>query len=104
MNRRAFLKLSAATVVGSLLPFPRRDSMAQGIKPHHLFDDYFLTITRGFLKNALASGRDFVTCDFPEGTKLKTCCTSSGKTYTSVSRMLPAIAEFVAARPTESKI
>src|SRR5205085_10750210 len=101
MNRRHFLKLSAA--FAGLMTF-RLSGADVPIEPHRAFDDYFLQITRGFLRNARKTSNDFVACDFPEGMKLKGCCTPSGKTYTSVARMLPAIAEFIASRPTESRI
>lgn len=65
------------------------------------FDTYFLQILRGFYKNARATSKDYVVCDYPDGTKIKTCCTPSGKTYVSVARMLPAMVEWLAAgRPS----
>ena len=57
---------------------------------------YFLTILAGFLRNARATSADYTVCDLPGGTKIEGCCTPSGKTFTSVSRMLPAMAEFAA--------
>src|SRR5436305_1947327 len=101
MNRRSFLKISTAFAGLTAL---RLSGIEAPAEPHRLFDDYFLQITRGFLRNARKTSRDFVACDFPEGTILKGCCTPSGKTYTSVARVLPAIAEFVASRPSESRI
>jgi len=55
-------------------------------------EQYFLQLLTGFLKNAAATSPDYTVCDYPEGTKLKSCCTPSGKTYVSVARMLPAMA------------
>ncbi len=60
-------------------------------------NQYFLTILAGFLRNARATSPGYTACDFPDGTKLAGCCTPSGKTFTSVARMLPAMAEFAAA-------
>ena len=99
MNRRDFLILSAsglaAGTVGSCASrqaprFAATDTQAR-------LTDYFLTILAGFLRNARATSPHYTVCDFPAGTKLDGCCTPSGKTYTSVARMLPAMAEFVAA-------
>src|SRR3954471_6894409 len=50
-------------------------------------------IIAGFLRNAEATSKEFVVCDYPGGTKLKSCCTPSGKTYVSVARMLPVLVE-----------
>ena len=58
--------------------------------------DYFLTVLRGFLHNARQTCADYTVCDLPGGKKLEGCCTPSGKTFTSVARMLPAMADFVA--------
>src|SRR5881275_3342673 len=94
MNRRRFLQLSAAAVAGSALL--NRDSFASDATPETQFDSYFLPILDGFLKNARATATDYVVCDYPDGTKLKSCCTPSGKTYVSVARMLPPMAEWIA--------
>ncbi len=60
-----------------------------------LVDDYFLQILRGFLVNAGKTSGGFAVCDFPSGTKLKSCLTPGGKTYVSTARMIPAMAEWV---------
>jgi hypothetical protein len=97
MNRRRFLQLSAAAAaLAGARPFlaaavPSPDA------PHTQFDRYFLPILDGFLKNARATSPDHVVCDYPDGTKLKSCCTPGGKTYVSVARMLPPMAEWLAA-------
>src|SRR5215212_4804155 len=104
MNRREFLKASAALAGLSAFRWPEIARAAEIRAQHRVFDQYFLPITQGFLKNARKTSSDFVACDFPGGTMLKGCCTPSGKTYTSVARMLPAIAEFVAARADESRL
>jgi hypothetical protein len=57
---------------------------------------FFLQILRGFLRNARATSDSYAVCDFPEGNRLKGCCTPAGKTYVSVARMLPAIADYLA--------
>src|SRR5438477_6485595 len=105
MRRRRFLQIAAACAGSCALGWPRMGIAAEtGLEPHRVFDRYFLEITRGFLRNALRTGPDFDTCDFPDGTKLKGCCTPSGRTYTSLARTLPAIAEFVVARPGQARI
>src|SRR5436309_12568799 len=95
MNRRRFLQLSAAAIAGSALL--NRDGLAFDAMPQTRFDSYFLPILHGFFKNARATAADYVVCDYPDGTKLKSCCTPSGKTYVSVARMLPPMAEWITA-------
>lgn len=97
MNRREFLKLSALTATLPLAVSPRRFARAADLPttapaPAN-FDRYFNPIVEGFIRNAKATSRDYVVCDFPDGTRLKSCCTPSGKTYVSVARMLPALVE-----------
>ena len=67
--------------------------------PRRTIAGYFQLIVDGFRRNARATSPDLVACDFAEGTKLKSCCTPSGKTYVSVARMLPAL---VTMRDSES--
>ena len=71
MNRRQFLKLSAACAAWGSLGCAnlKRAERTHG-DAHRAFDSYFLDITRGFLRNAHKTSPDFVACDFPEGTKL----------------------------------
>jgi hypothetical protein len=60
------------------------------------FDIYFLAILEGYLRNCLRTSASFAVCDFPDGTILAASVGRSGKTYDSVSRMLPAMAAWVA--------
>src|SRR5947209_7220451 len=94
MQRREFLKITAAGAIA----IGTRPTFAQAKAPHEAFDNYFLTILNGFLRSAQATSADFVACDFPQGRKLRGCMTPSGKTYTSVARMLPAMAEWIVSR------
>jgi hypothetical protein len=70
--------------------------------PHTVLDHYWMPILDGYLRNARATSESFAVCDFPGGTILKGATGKSGKTYDSVTRMLPALAAWVAsgrARP-----
>src|SRR5437868_2175641 len=110
MNGRAFLRSVAVSGAGVMLgPAIVRRAAAQTTaasgapSPQHpadVVEAYFRSILDGFLRNAAATSSNggFAVCDFPGGTKLKTCCTPAGKSYVSVARMLPAIAE-LASRP-----
>src|SRR5438552_2455124 len=102
MNRREFLAVSAAVAGGAMLG--GRFALAESTSRQTQFDQYFLPILDGFLKNAKATAADYVVCDYPEGTKLKSCCTPSGKTYVSVARMLPAMAEWMACGRADAKV
>src|SRR5579862_8771114 len=102
MRRREFLQLTAGIAGAAMIPSFSFADGAQA-RPETIFDDYFLTVLKGFLKNAKATSPTFTVCDFPNGTKLKTCCTPSGKTYTSIARMLLPMVEWVRAG-RESKI
>jgi hypothetical protein len=67
-----------------------------------VLDRYWLPILDGFLGNAARTSDSFAVCDFPDGTILKNSIGKSGKTYDSVTRMMPALAAWVAsgrARP-----
>jgi len=86
MNRREFLAFTSAIVI-----LPNLDANAQSSEPHEIFDSYFRQIFDGFMKNA---SPDLAVCDFPEGTKIKSCLTPSGKSYVSIARMLPAMTEW----------
>jgi hypothetical protein len=59
--------------------------------------DFFREILDGYLRNARATSPSYAVCDFPGGTKLRSCVTPGGKTYVSVARMLPAMASYGAA-------
>src|ERR1051326_5359321 len=96
MNRRRFLQLSAAVFAGRAAVLDRTAHSLAATSPQAQFDRYFIPILDGFLKNARATGPDYVVCDYPDGTKSKSCCTPSGKTYVSVARMPPPMAEWVA--------
>src|SRR5436309_6081820 len=99
MNRRDFLRLSAIGMAGSIAPQALFSGAPTSSPADNatMFDHYFLKICEGYLGNCVTTSGDFAVCDFPEGTKVKGCLTPSGKTYPSVARMLPAIAEWVAA-------
>src|SRR5689334_8948701 len=103
MRRRDFLKSTAAAALSSwVTPHLSRGEDLPATAPAGAFrgevEDFFLQILRGFLRNARATADSYVVCDFPQGTKLKGCCAPNGKTYVSVARMLPAMADFLAAR------
>jgi len=95
MRRRDFLKATAIALSGACT-MPHRSSPRplQSPAPNEQFDHFFKLILDGFLKNARATCPDYVVCDYPDGTKLKSCCTPSGKTYVSVARMLPPMVEW----------
>jgi hypothetical protein len=102
MKRRDFLVLSASALGAGTLSScvsRRQVERLQARDDKALMTGYFLTILCGFLRNARATSPYYTVCDFPGGTKIAGCCTPSGKTYVSVARMLPALAEYVAARP-----
>ena len=84
LNRRDLLRYSGAAV------FER--SAFAAASP---FDAYFLPILEGYLRNALRTSVSFAVCDFAGGTILPASVGRSGKTYDSVSRMLPALAAWV---------
>jgi hypothetical protein len=104
IERRSFLAMLAAAGAG-VVGWPSigcaqtattsTSEAAPAERPATIVEGYFRKILAGFVKNAAATSTDrsFAVCDFPGGTKLKTCCTPSGKTYVSVARMLPAMAE-----------
>lgn len=95
MNRREFLKLTAAATVVSPLGF----RIAGGDALSSVFNDHFTEILAGYLLNLERTTPDsFAVCDYPEGTKIKTCMTPTGHGYVSVARMLPAMAEYLHAR------
>src|SRR5688572_19113278 len=102
MNRREFLKFSAGAVAIASLPVSSSSSLlaasATTTQPAGQFDHYFLKILDGFLRNARATSDSFAVCDYPDGTKLKSCCNPAGKTYVSVARMLPAMVEWLHAK------
>jgi hypothetical protein len=90
ITRRSFLATAGAPLVGA------------PAQPHTIFDRYGLPILDGFLRNAAKTSSSFAVCDFPDGTILKNSIGKSGKTYDSVTRMMPALAAWVAsarARP-----
>ncbi len=86
LTRRDVLKFGAAAALSS-------GARAESGSP---FDRYFLPILEGYLRNCLRTSPSFAVCDFPDGTILPASVGRSGKTYDSVSRMLPAIAAWVA--------
>jgi len=83
MRRRDFLKVSAGAIAGAVMG-PRvaagqATTAASAMSSYDMVESYFLKILGGFLKNAAATSSDYTVCDFPEGTKLGSCCTPSGK-------------------------
>src|SRR4030095_14298299 len=93
---REFLKFSAGAIALTSLPVSSASLFAQSTTQPAAaqFDHYFLTILDGFLRNAKATSDSFAVCDYPDGTKLKSCCNPAGKTYVSVARMMPAMVEW----------
>jgi hypothetical protein len=99
MDRRAFLKLTAAAVSASALPLPLPAFGAAAGPNSPAINDHFTQIFAGYLQNlAHTTPNSFAVCDYPEGTNIKTCMTPSGHGYVSVARMLPAMAEWLHAR------
>lgn len=95
MQRREFLKLTAATAL-SAAAFPQISSIAAEKGATAAIDDHFTEILGGYLRNLERTTPDsFAVCDFPEGTVIKTCSTPSGHGYVSVARMLPPMAEYL---------
>lgn len=86
LTRRDVLTLGGAAALA-------RGARADSASP---FDRYFVPILEGYLRNCLHTSASFAVCDFPDGTVLPASVGRSGKTYDSVSRMLPAIAAWVA--------
>ena len=100
MNRREFLKCSAGAIALASLPASSLLAESAATQPAAAqFDHYFLTIWDGFVRNAQATSDSFAVCDYPDGTKLKSCCNPAGKTYVSVARMLPAMVEWLNGKP-----
>lgn len=103
MHRRQFLQWFGTGLAGgivsprSLFAKPQAAS-ASTTSPSAQFDHYFLCILDGFLRNARKTSTDnsYAVCSYPEGTHLPSCDTPGGKTYVSVARMIPAIAEWLA--------
>src|SRR6184192_4123057 len=107
MNRREFLQAAAiagGAIVGGCAVSQNSVKRQAAGTPYTQFDQYFVPILEGFLKNAKATAPDYVVCDYPEGTKLKSCCTPSGKTYVSVARMLPALAEWMSTGRADANV
>ncbi|MDO8539223.1 MAG: DUF2264 domain-containing protein [Opitutaceae bacterium] len=102
MSRRDFLVgATSAIAAGAALPRSLRGQLAEpaaGLATREELTARFRAITAGFLRHARTTSADYTACDFPGGTMIKGCCTPSGKTYTSVARMLPALAEYAAAK------
>jgi hypothetical protein len=99
MNRRDFLLVSSGLASGAFwAPLARAQSSGALVAdPTAQLRGYFDLILAGFLRHAHAASPDYTACNFPDGTVIKGCCTPSGKSYTSVARMLPALAEYAAA-------
>ena len=103
LTRREFISLSAIAAAvspapgGSLFARPPVARAALNNSPASI-DFYFLEILDGFLRNARRTSASFAVCDFPQGTRLKSCLTPNGKTYVSVARMMPALAAWITAK------
>jgi hypothetical protein len=87
IGRRGFLRLATGLALAT--------HRARAAEPPFA-DRYFLPILEGFLRNAVLTSDSFAVCDFPDGTKLPGAVAASGKTYDSVSRMMPAVAAWAA--------
>lgn len=64
---------------------------AQAAEPWPV-ERYFREILDGYLRNSERTSPSWAVCDFKDGTILPGSVTPTGKTYDSVSRMLPALA------------
>jgi hypothetical protein len=80
LSRREWLLGSAAFVPA----FAKQ----QGAGP---FDSHFLEILNGYLAACRNTSSSYAVCNFPNGTILPGSVAVSGKTYDSVSRMMPAL-------------
>lgn len=90
------MTLAGACVAPEIAPAkPRQGQPHKEQSLTTMFDNYFLEIVQGFLRNARRTSPSFAVCDFPDGTVLKSCVARNGKTYVSVARMLPALAAWV---------
>lgn len=96
LTRRAVLEGAAVAFV------PR---LANAASPPSAFADaVFLPVLEGFLRNAAKTSSSFAVCDFPDGTLMPGSVALSGKTYDSASRMMPALAAWVASGRQPAKI
>ncbi len=77
---------------GLLLAAPARSAPA----PAPFADAVFFPILEGYLRNAARTSPSLAVCDFPDGALMPGSTAQSGKTYDSVSRMMPALAAWVA--------
>src|SRR5262249_5607681 len=84
LTRRDLLRYSGAAAL-------ERSAVAAGSP----FDTYFLPILEGYIRNCVRTSSSLAVCDFAGGTILPASVGRSGKTYDSVSRMLPALAAWV---------
>jgi hypothetical protein len=84
MRRRQFVLAPAASL------------LAQSATSGTEFDRYFLPIAEGYLRNCRRTSPSWAVCDLEDGLILKNSVGRSGKTYDSVTRMLPALAAWVA--------
>lgn len=80
MTRRELFHLAAAAAAPSSNPFEK----------------WFLTILDGYLANLIRTSPSLAVCDFKDGTIKEGATGKSGKTYDSVTRMMPALAAWVA--------
>ncbi len=88
MQRRDLLRLPLAA-----LPIPKAWTANNATQ---VFEQTFLTILEGFLRNAAATSPSWAVCDLPQGAVLPQHAARSGKNFLPVSRMLPAMAAWLA--------
>lgn len=95
MRRRDFLKATAVGVVAASAPRLLADG--RSVSPvSQRFDETFVTILEGFIRNAEKTARGFAVCNYPDGTILPGCSTATKKSFVSVARMLPPLSLWVA--------
>jgi hypothetical protein len=80
ISRRSFLGTAAAPLAGA--------GAAPSLAPVEAF---FREIVRGYVRNARATSSTMAVCDFPGGTKLKSCVARSGKTSAWSGRKAPPL-------------
>jgi len=80
LNRREWLLGTAA-----LVPVFGKQHQSGPFEPH------FLEILNGYLAACRNTSPTYAVCNFPHGTILPGSVAASGKTYDSVSRMMPAL-------------
>jgi hypothetical protein len=95
MERREFLRWSATTFAALGLPPALLHAVPAG--DASAFDAYATALLEGFVRNARRTAPGYAVCDYPDGTIVGGCITPSGKSYVSTARILPLLAEWLAA-------